>query len=221
MQASNKIINIVTRDVSKAFNKVWHEWLTCKIQTQYQLTSLTIKLLSTFLRQRTARIKVNDYEGPAFNLESGSVIGPTLYSIYINGTPKSEPNNLTLMFADDVTKIITTDKARRTGLCNRTLTLRTQREFQKQNQNEREWKIKTDMNKFVIMPVSRRIIHDLVIKRRWIEYRDKARILGLKFIRSGYPRGIEDQVRRASMQVTKLKRLEMQKLKQECIYTNN
>ena len=60
------------------------------------------------------------------------------------------------MFADDVTQIITTDKARRTGLCNRTLTLRTQREVEKQNQYEREWKIKTNMNKFAVITVSKR-----------------------------------------------------------------
>ena len=118
MQASRKIINIVTRDVSKAFDKIWHEGLRYKIHTQYQLPPLTIKLLSTFLKQKTARIKVIDYEGPAFNLESGvsqgSVLGPTLYSLYTNYTP--ELNNLTLMCADDVTQIITTDKARRTEL---------------------------------------------------------------------------------------------------------
>ena len=53
---------------------------------------------------------------------------------YTNDTPEPEPepNNLTLMFADDVTQIITTYKTRRTGLCNRTLTLRTQRKVGKQ-----------------------------------------------------------------------------------------
>ena len=70
-----------------------------------------------------------DYEGPAFDLESripkGSVLGPTFYSLYTIDTP--EQNNLTPMIADDVTQIITTDKARRTGICNQTLTLRTQR----------------------------------------------------------------------------------------------
>ena len=82
MEASRKITNIVIRDVSKGFDKVWHKGLKYKIQNQYQLLPLTIKLLSTFLKQRTARIKVNDYEGPAFDLESGvpqgSVLGPTL-----------------------------------------------------------------------------------------------------------------------------------------------
>ena len=77
-----------------------------------------------------ARIKVNEYVCPAFDLEigvpQGSVLGPTPYFLYTNGTPETEPNNLTIMFADEVTQIVTTDKARRTGLCNRTLTLRTQ-----------------------------------------------------------------------------------------------
>ena len=71
IQARRNIINIVTKDVSKAFNKVWHEGPRFKIQTQYQLPPLTIKLLFNFLQQRAARIKVNDYEGPAFDLKSG------------------------------------------------------------------------------------------------------------------------------------------------------
>ena len=62
------------------------------------------------------------------------------------------------------------------------------------------------MNKFAVVPVSRRKTHELVIERRRMEYKDKARTLGFKFRRSGYPRGIEDQARRVSMQVNKLKR---------------
>ena len=67
-----------------------------------------------------------------------------------------------------------------------------------------KWKIKTNINKFAVIPVSRRKTHELVIERRRIEYQDKARILGLKFRRLGYQRAIEDQARRTRMQVTKL-----------------
>ena len=81
----------------------------------------------------------------------------------------------------------------------------------------------TKKNKFAVIPVSRRKTHELVIERRRIEYKDKARILGFKFRRSGYPRGIEDQARRASMQVTKLKRFRAANanLKLWYIYTNS
>ena len=64
----------------------WHKTLRYKIHTQYQLPPLTIKLLSNFLQQRMARIEVDEYVSAAFNLESvvlqGSVLGPTLYSLY-------------------------------------------------------------------------------------------------------------------------------------------
>ena len=48
MQASRKIINEVTRDVSKALDKAWHEGLRIKTHTQCQLPSLTIKLLLVY-----------------------------------------------------------------------------------------------------------------------------------------------------------------------------
>ena len=48
------------------------------------------------------------------------------------------------------------------------------------------------MNKIAVISVSKRKTHELVIERRRVEYKDKARILGFKFKTSGYPRGIED-----------------------------
>ena len=73
------------------------------------------------------------------------------------------------------------------------------------NQYEREWKIKTNMNKFSAVPVFRRKTHELIIERRRIGYQEKARIQGFKFRRSVYLRGIEDLARRTSMYATKLK----------------
>ena len=69
------------------------------------------------------------------------------------------------------------------------------------------------MNKFAVIPVSRRKTHEFFIERRRVEYKDKARILGFKFRRSRYQRGIEDQAKRVSMQATKLKRFRAAKFK--------
>ena len=73
--------------------------------------------------------------------------------------------------------------------------------------------IKTNMNKLSVVPVSRRKTYELKIEWRRIDYQDKTRMWGFKFRRSGYPRRIEDQARRASTLVIKLKRFKMKKSK--------
>ena len=58
MQASRKIINLIAKDVSKALDKVWHEGLRYMMKTQYQILTLTIKLLSTFLKTEDSKDKI-------------------------------------------------------------------------------------------------------------------------------------------------------------------
>ena len=81
------------------------------------LRQTTIKLLSNFLQQRTAKIKVIYYIRLEFFIMSrvlqGSVLRPTIYSLFTNYTTKPELKNFIIMFADDVTKTITTDIAKK------------------------------------------------------------------------------------------------------------
>ena len=125
-------------------------------------------------------------------------LGNREYIQYI-GVTNGKPS----MFADDVTQI------RREGQDCTTEHLSSEPKGKLKTKPIRkriEWKFKTNINKIAVIPVSSRKTHELVIERRKVEYKDKARTLGFKFRRTGYPRGIEDQARRASMQVTKLKR---------------
>ena len=73
---------VIMRDVSKAFDQVWHVGLKYKI-LQLHLPLSTEKFLCDFLSDRTASIKINSYTGPPFTLNSGvpqgSVLSPTLY----------------------------------------------------------------------------------------------------------------------------------------------
>ena len=58
MQANSKIINLVTRDVSKTFDQVWHEGLRYKLYSiDYDKSPLNNCL---FLEQKKTMIKVND-----------------------------------------------------------------------------------------------------------------------------------------------------------------
>ena len=57
-QKMRKQCNVICRDVSKAFDKVWHLGLKFKI-LQLQLPDIIEKILYNFLDNRTAQIKMN------------------------------------------------------------------------------------------------------------------------------------------------------------------
>ena len=63
-QANGSRCNLVLRDVSKAFDRVWHLGLKYKI-LHLDLTAPVESLLCDFLEDRTARIRVEDHLGPA------------------------------------------------------------------------------------------------------------------------------------------------------------
>lgn len=99
---------IILRDVSKAFDKVWHEGLQTKI-AQIQLPLVITKFFNNFIKDRSAKIKIEDYIGPPFQLQAdvpqGSALSPTLYSIYTNDLPPSAIDFTNIQYAD-ITQIV-------------------------------------------------------------------------------------------------------------------
>ena len=102
--------NIVCRDISKAFDKVWHEGLKCKIIQINNLQSIIKKILCSYFAWRSAQIRVNNIIGPKFDLENlvpqGEILSPTLFILYTRDLPPDGNNCDEIIFADDITQVI-------------------------------------------------------------------------------------------------------------------
>jgi hypothetical protein len=84
-------------DIEKTFHTTWHPGLLCKL-SKIHFSSSLFKLISSFLSNRKFRVLV---EGVIqAGVTQGSVLSPTLNSLYINDAPQNPGVHLAL-FADD------------------------------------------------------------------------------------------------------------------------
>ena len=91
-------------DISKYFDKIWHEGLLHKCKNDFGITGRLLDWLSSYLKDRRQRVRIRNSFSTTQKTNAGcpqgSVLGPLLALIYLDGLSKRTQNDI-LFFADD------------------------------------------------------------------------------------------------------------------------
>ena len=103
----------VALDISKAFYRVWHAGLLHKLKS-YGISGQIFGLVSSFLSNRQLRVVLDGKSSQGYPVNAGvlqgSILGPTLFLLYINDLRDDVICNITI-YADDTTLYSKCDQA--------------------------------------------------------------------------------------------------------------
>ena len=184
---------VISRDISRAFDKVWHDGLFYKI-LKLDLPPIFEKILCNYNLNRKAKIRLSSSYSELFSLTAGvaqgGILSPTLFLLFINDIPDPEIGTTDVIFADDITQVITVPNNDRNILASKAV-----RETNKINDFERRWKIRTNPAKFQVLSISATKPADIIINNTRLQYKRDIKILGIKLSRTGI--GIQLRARAA------------------------
>lgn len=115
-----KFVGSLFCDLSKAFDCVSHKILLGKLQ-KYRFSQEAVKFFESYLTDRRVQVHIgdskSDFSTITRGVPQGSILGPTLFILYINDLVDSLPDANCILYADDTT-VLTVDK-HLSGLINR------------------------------------------------------------------------------------------------------
>ena len=201
--ANKNKINIVLRDISKAFDKVWHNGLRYKLKNS-PIPNYLIRIISNYLQDKTAKIRIGNYICPEFFLlngvPQGGCLSPTLFNFYTKDTPIPSGNNEQIIYADDITQIIQTQNNEKY------LDPQTTREIENVKNYENQCKIKTNKNKFQIIPINRNGKEKVKTGTLTHDYQKKGKALGTIITTRGFSPHITSRIQAAKAKLSTLYR---------------
>ena len=96
----------VALDISKAFDKVWHKGLILKL-SRNGISGNVLGIIESFLSNRSLNVVINGQTSKAHSINAGvpqgSLLGPTLFLLFINDLPNHIIRSLVSVYADDTT----------------------------------------------------------------------------------------------------------------------
>ena len=103
----------VALDISKAFDRVWHPGLLHKLKS-YGISGQIFGLISSVLSNRRLRVVLDGKSSQEYPVNAGvpqgSILGPTLFLLYINDLPDDAICDIAI-YADDTTLYSKCDRA--------------------------------------------------------------------------------------------------------------
>ena len=104
---ANKVVGVVLVDFQKAFDCVSRDVLLFKLENNFGIRGVLLTWLSSYLNNRNQFTILNgkksDLSLVKFGIPQGSVLGPTLFSLYTSDLPDAVNSGTVYMYADDTT----------------------------------------------------------------------------------------------------------------------
>ena len=147
---NGKNVAMIFCDIAKAFDRVSHRGLLCKLKT-YGISDCMILWLRNFLSDRLIKTRVQSelsgYLPITSGVPQGSVLGPLLFLLYINDLPRVIQNDSRL-FADDTSIIYEFDQVD-------DVTIRMNNDLRRISEWARTWLISFNAAKTKFMVISK------------------------------------------------------------------
>ena len=97
-------VTAIYLDISKYFDKIWHDGLLYKCKNEFFIAGPLLSWLQSYLTDRRQRVRVGDAFSSTKNIKAGcpqgSVLGPLLALMYLDGLRHNVTNEI-LLYADD------------------------------------------------------------------------------------------------------------------------
>ena len=99
------VTQAVALDISRDFNRVWHVGLLHKLKSS-EMSGQIFDLVSFFLNNKQLQVVLDGKSSQGYpvnvGVPQGSILGPTLFLLYINDLPDDAIYNIAI-YADDTT----------------------------------------------------------------------------------------------------------------------